>query len=122
MHQRGFVTLDEKGRPPVTAEQLFQLFPRDPSEDGGVGNLVAIEVEDREHRAVGGRIEKLVGMPRGGQRSGFRLAIPDDAGDDEIGIVERRPERMAERIAELAALVDRAGALRRSVAGNASGK
>ena len=40
----------------------------------------------------------------------------------EIGIVEHRPERMAERIAELAALVDRARALRRGVAGNAAGK
>ncbi len=61
-------------------------------------------------------------MPRRGQRPGFRLAIADDAGDDEIGIVEHRPERMAERIAQLSALVDRARALRRCVAGNSSGK
>ena len=40
----------------------------------------------------------------------------------EIGIVEHRAERMAERIAQLAALVDRARALRRCVAGNAAGK
>ena len=32
--------------------------------------------------AFGGRIEKLVGMPGSGQRSGFCLAIADDAGDD----------------------------------------
>ena len=61
-------------------------------------------------------------MPRRGQRSGLRLAVADDAGDDEIGIVEHRAERVAERIAQLAALVDRARALRRRVAGNAAGK
>src|ERR1035437_8519400 len=61
-------------------------------------------------------------MPRRCQRSGFRLAIADDAGDDEIGIVEHRPERMAKRIAQLTAFVDRARALGRCVAGNSSGK
>ena len=116
------MTLDEVGRPPVAAEQLFQFLVLDAGQDGRVGNLVAVEMQDRQHRAVGGRIEKLVGMPRRGQRSGFRLAIADDAGDDEIGIVEHRPERMAERIAQLAAFVDRARALRRCVAGNAAGK
>src|ERR1035438_9667453 len=94
----------------------------DTSQDGRIGNLVAVEMQDRQHRAIGGRVEKLVGMPRRGQWSGFRLPIADDAGDDEIGIVEHCPERMAERIAQFAALVDRAWALRRRVAGNSSGK
>ena len=61
-------------------------------------------------------------MPRRGQRSGFRLAVADDAGDNEIGIVEHRPERMTERITQLAALVDRARTLWRCVARNASRK
>ena len=52
-------------------------------------------MQDRQHRAVCGRIEKLVRVPRRGQRSGLRLAIADDAGDDEIGVVEHSPERMA---------------------------
>jgi hypothetical protein len=53
-------------------------------------------MQNRQHRAVGHWIEEFVGMPCGGQRSGFRLAIADDAGDDEIGVVEHRAERMAE--------------------------
>src|SRR4030042_927658 len=61
-------------------------------------------------------------MPRRGQRPGFRLAVADDAGDYEIGIIEDRTERMAERIAQLTALVDRAGRLRRCVAWNSAGK
>ena len=122
VHQLRLVALDEIGRPAVAAEQLFQFLMLDAGQDGGVGNLVAVEVQDRQHRAVGGRIEELVGMPGGGQRSGFRLAVADDAGDDEIGIIQHGPERMAERIAQLAPLVDRAGALRRGVAGNSAGK
>ena len=88
----------------------------------GIGNLVTVEMQDRQHRAVGGRIEKLIGMPCRGQRAGFRLAIADHAGDDEIGIIEHRAEGMAERITQFAALVDRARAFRRGVAGNSAGK
>ena len=79
-------------------------------------------MQEGQHRAIVRRIEKLVGMPRSGERPGFRLAIADNAGDDEIGIIEHRPERMAQRIAQLAALVNRARALRRCMAGNSSGK
>src|ERR1019366_252442 len=71
---------------------------------------------------VGDRIEELVGMPRRGERSGFRLAVADHARDDETGIVERRPKRVAQRITQLAALVNRTGALRRCVTGNPTGK
>src|SRR5438552_9532546 len=79
-------------------------------------------MQEGQHRAIVRRIEKLVGMPRSGERSGFRLAIADDAGDDEIGIIEHRPERMTERITQLAALVDRARTLWPCMAGNASRK
>ena len=122
VHRLRLVALDEVGRPAVAAEQLLQFLVVDAGEDGRVGDLVAVEMQDRQHRAVGGRIEKLVGMPGRGQRPGLRFAVADHAGDDQIGIVEHRPERMAERIAQLAALVDRARALRRRVARNSSGK
>src|ERR1035441_7633685 len=61
-------------------------------------------------------------MPRSGHLSGVRLAIAHHAGHDETGIVEHRAERMAQRIAQLATLVDGARTLRRCVAGNSSGK
>ena len=111
------MTLDEIRRPAVAAKELLELFAANAGEQGGIGNLVAVQMQNRQHGSVGGGIQKLVGMPGGGKRSGFRLAVANDAGDDEIGIVERRAERMAQRIAELAAFVDRARALRRHVAG-----
>ena len=59
-------------------------------------------------------------MPARGQRPGLGLAVADDAEDDEIAVVERRPERVDEGVAELAALVDRARRLRRDVAADAA--
>jgi len=64
--------------------------------EGWVGNFVPVEMQDRQHGTVGRGIEELIGMPGRGQGSGLRLAITDDAGDDEIGIVEHRPKGMAE--------------------------
>ena len=122
MHQRRIIAFDVIRRPAAAAEELIQLFRFDAGENSRVGDLVAIQMQDRQHRAIGDRIEELVGMPCGGQRASLRFAIADDAGDDQIGIVEHRAEGMAERIAQLAALVDRARALRRSMAGNAAGK
>ena len=86
----------------------------------GVGDLVAVEMQDRQHRAVGRRVEELVRVPARRQRAGLRLAVADDAGDDQIGIVERRAVGVRQRIAQLAALVDRAGRLRRDVARDAA--
>src|SRR5438105_6299788 len=51
----------------------------------------------RSHHPVGGRIEEFVGMPGGRERSGFRFAITDHTGDDEVRVVERRAEGVTER-------------------------
>ena len=59
-------------------------------------------------------------MPARGERPGLRLAVADDAGDEQVGIVERRAVRVHERVAELAALVDRARRLGRDVARDAA--
>ena len=61
-------------------------------------------------------------MPARRQRARLRLAVADDADDDEVGIVEGRAERVDERVAELAALVDRAGRLRSRMARDAAGE
>ncbi len=79
-------------------------------------------MQDRQHRAVGDRIEEFVGLPSGRERPGFGLAVADDAGDDQAGIVEGGAEGVAQRIAEFAALVNRARRRGRDVAGNASGE
>ena len=106
----------------VTSEQRLELVRGDPGRDRGVGDLVPVEVQDRQHRPVGHRVEELVGVPRAGQRPGLRLAVADHAGDEQVGVVERRAVGVRERVPELAALVDGAGRLRRHVGGDAAGE
>ena len=68
----------------------------DARQDGRIADLVAIEVQDRQHGSVGDWVEKLVGLPRGGQGPCFRFTVADDAGDNQTGIVERCSESMAD--------------------------
>ena len=122
VHRLRVVSLDEIRCVPVATEQLVQLLMADPGQDAGIGDLVAVEMQDRQDHPVGDRVQELVGVPARCQRPGFRLAITDHAGDDQIGVVERGAVGVREGVAELAALVDRAGGLRRHVARNAAGE
>ena len=90
----------------------------DAGQDSRIADLITIEMQDRQHGSIGDGIEKLIGLPCGCQRTRFRFAIADDAGNNQIGIVKRSPESMAERISQLAAFVDRPRRRRRNMAGN----
>ena len=118
----GSLAFHEIGRVAVADEQRFQLLVADARQDRRVGDLVAVEVQDRQHRAVAHGVDELVGMPRGRERAGLRLAVADDAGDDEIGVVERHAVGVRQAVAELAAFVDGAGRLRRHVAADVAGE
>ena len=122
MHLFRIVAFHEVGRPAAAPQELLQFLMLDAGQDGRVADLVAIEVQDRQHGSVVDWVEKLVGLPCGRQGTRFRLAVADDAGDDQIGIVERRPEGMAERIAQLAAFVNRPRRRRGDMAGNPAGE
>src|SRR5260221_14637043 len=101
---------------------MIQLFMADPGENAGIGDLVAVEVKDRQNRPVRRLVEEFVGMPARRQRSSFRLAVADDAGNDQIGVVEGCSVGVRDGIAEFAALVYRTGRLRRHMAGDAAGE
>ena len=122
VHFGGIIALDEVRRVAVAAEQGVELVVADPGKHRRVGDLVAVEVQDRQHRTVPGRVDELVRMPCGGERAGLSLAIADDAGDDEVGVVERRAIGVRQAIAELAALVDRARRLRGDVRADVAGE
>ncbi len=47
----------------VPREQRRQLVVGDPGQHRGIGDLVAVEVEDGQHRTVGDGVEELVGVP-----------------------------------------------------------
>src|SRR5712664_2235100 len=69
-----------------------------------------------------GLIEEVVGVPGGGQRPGLRLAVADDAGDEQLGVVEGGAVRVRQGVAELAAFVHRARRLGRVVARDGAGE
>ena len=122
VHQFGLEALNEIRRPAVTTQQLIEFLAADAGEDRWAGNLVAIEMEDRQHCTIGGSVEKFVGMPGCGQWPGFCLAVTNHAGGNQIWIVKYGTEGMTQRIAKLTPLVNGAGAFGRSMARYATGK
>ena len=106
MHERGIVALDEMRIVAVAAQQFRQFLAADARQDGRIGDLEAVEMKDRKHRAIARGIEKFVGVPAGSQSAGFGFAIADDASDDQVRIVESRAIGVRQRIAEFAALVN----------------
>ena len=105
----------------VAAQQLRQFLPADAGQHRRVGDLEPVQMKDRKHRTITGRIEEFVGVPTGGERASFRFAIANNATDDQVRIVEGGAIGMSQRIAEFAAFMDRAGRFRRDVAGNSVG-
>ena len=98
VHRVRIAAFDEVRLVAVATEQMIELFVADAREHAGVRDLVAIQMQDRQHHAIGQRIQELVGMPARGKRPGFRFAIADDAGDDQVRIVESCTERVRQRI------------------------
>ncbi len=122
VHRFGLVAFDPVRLPAVAAHQHVELVVRYAGEHRRPGDLVAVQVQDRQHRAVACGVEELVGVPARRQRPGLGLAVADDAGDQQVGVVEGGAERVRQAVAELAALVDRAGRLGRHMARDAAGK
>ena len=97
----------EMRRPSVAGEKRAQFLVVHRTEDRGIGNLVAVDMQDRQHRAALRGIEKFRAMPCRRRRPGLRLAIADDARDEQAGIVKGRAESRRQRVTEFAAFVNR---------------
>ena len=125
VHRRRFFTVeaarDEDRVPAIALEESHELALGDPCEHRRVRDLPAVQMQDRQDGTIPARVEELGRVPAGGERPGLRLTVPDDTRDHQIRIVEGRPEGVHERVAELSALVDRAGRLRCSVARDPAG-
>jgi hypothetical protein len=122
MHRHRIGAFNDIRGPAVPSEQLIQFASGDAREHGGIGNLVAVQMEDRQDHAVGDGIEKLVRMPRRRERAGFRFSVANDTGRNEVGVIQYSTEGMAQRVAQLAALVNATGRFRRDVTRDPAGK
>src|SRR5271167_4318811 len=90
----------------IPTEQAFEFVVRNAREDRRVGNLVAVEMENRQYRSVTHRVQEFIGMPRGCERSRFRLAITNYCDGNQTGIVESSAVRMGEAVAKFSSFVD----------------
>ena len=85
VHLGGVVALDEARLVPVAlAAGACSSSSRDAREHRRVGDLVAVEVQDRQHRAVARRVQELVECQLAASGPGLRLAVADDAADDQV--------------------------------------
>ncbi len=120
VHGRGVAAGHHVGLVAVPGQDAADLVVAGAAEHRRARDLVAVQVEDRQHGAVAHRVEEADALPGALERPGLRLAVADHAGDEQVGVVERGPEGVHERVAELAALVDRAGHVDADVARHAA--
>ena len=118
----GLGALDEQRLVTVAVQQGSQLARRDPCEHGRRRDLVAVQMQDRQHGTIARRVEELVGVPSGRECAGLRFAVSDDARDEQLGIVEGRAECVRKRVPQLPALVDRARRFGRDVTRDSTGE
>jgi hypothetical protein len=60
MHPLRRIAFDKIGRPAAAFEKLLQLFRLNAGEERRVTDLVAVEVQNRQNRAVGFGVEQFV--------------------------------------------------------------
>ena len=122
VHLLGIVPLHKAGFPAAAFEEHLGLLPGETGEYAGIGDLEAVEVENGQHGTVGDGIQKLVGVPGGGQRTGLCLTVAHHAGSDEVGVVHDRTEGVGQRVAQFASVIDGAGGLGGGGTGDAAGE
>jgi hypothetical protein len=83
--------LDHVGPVAVPLQLLEQLLLGDPGHHRRVGDLVAVEVQDRQHGAVVDRVDELVRLPRPGQRAGLGLPSPITQATSRSGLSKAAP-------------------------------
>ena len=63
MHAPVLRAFDEVGRPAVSSHQTLQFLVADPRQHRGIVDLVAIQMKDRQDRAIANGAKKLIDVP-----------------------------------------------------------
>ena len=83
----------------MAREEFVNLIILCTPQYGGTGNLVAIQMQNGQHRSVTHRVQKINAFPGAFERSGLGFPIPNHGGDDQIGIVESGTKGVGQDIA-----------------------
>ena len=116
MHDLRIIALNKVRFVTTPSVQRPQICVAGSSLSSRAGNLVAVEVQNRQDRTVPDGIKKVDRLPASLERAGLGFAVTYYAGNNQIGIVECRAERMNQRLAKFAALVHRVRDVRPAVA------
>ena len=122
MHGHGLRALNEDWRPAQATEEAFELVVGNPAQDRWVGDFVAVEVQDRQHRPIAGRVDEFVDVPARRERTGFGFPVAHAGNGDQFRVVENGAAGVGEHIAELTAFMDRAGGFGRAMAADMPGE
>jgi len=79
----------------------------DASQHGRIADFITVQVQDGQNGSIGDWVEKLVDCQAVARGPVSDSPFADHAGDDQAGIIKCRPESMAERITQLATLMNR---------------
>ncbi|MNO45909.1 hypothetical protein D3C76_361870 [compost metagenome] len=106
MHLQRVIAFDEVRIVAIAIQQGREFILTDSGQYGGIGDFVAIEVQDGQYRSVPRRVEKLVGVPTGCQCPCLGLAVTDHASDNQIRIVKRGTVGVGQAITQFATFMD----------------
>ena len=112
MHHGRVIAFDEVRFVTVSVQQRLQFFMRDAGEDGGICDLVAVQMQHRQDGPIANRIQKFVRMPRGGQGARFRFAVTHNDEADQGWMIEDRTKCVRQAVAQFPAFMDGTGRLR----------
>src|SRR5262249_47683836 len=118
VHAAWVTAFDKKWRVSVADEQGLELLVTNASGDGGVIDLVAVEVQDRQHGPVRDRVEELVTVPAGGEGAGLRFAVTHHYEGDQVWIIVDCPVSVRDAVSQLTALVEASRCFGSGVAAN----
>ncbi len=120
MDDFGIIALDKVGVVATAYIKSLQVCVAGASLGGWPRDFVSIEMKDRQDGTVSDRIDEVDRLPASFQWTGLGLAISDNAGHNQVWIVEGRAECMNQRIAKLSAFVHGIRHVRAAVAGHAT--
>jgi hypothetical protein len=122
VHRFGLGALNKIRGPSCALEKRLDFLARDAGPNGGIVDLVSIQVQYGQHGPVANRVDEFVDVPTGGQGACFCLPISHHGGHDQVRVVEGCPARMGKHIAQFAPLVDAAWSFGGAVAADATWK
>src|ERR1035441_2559564 len=120
MYDLRVIALNKVGLVPSTHVKGLQVCVTGASLGGWPRDFVSIEMKDRQDGTVTDRIDEVDRLPASFQWTGLGLAISDNAGHNQVWIVEGRAECVNQRVAKLSAFVHGIRQVRTAVAGHAA--